>query len=419
MTVKLLPKAIFDTLDYINHEPPQCVQDYLQSLGIEQCQREYALAREFLRNYTGSADTYTAYRREVERYLHWSWLIMRRPMAEIDRNHVREYLKFVNKPPVTWIALKNHPRFINTADGDKTHNLEWRPFVIRISKAQRASGVEPKKANYQISSKSLQALFACLSTFYTYLQQEEYLSVNPIQLIRQKNRYLQKAQQTKVTRKLSSLQWQFVIDTAEQLANSDPEHERTLFLLSAFYLLGLRISELSETPGRIPKMSSFAPDKNGLWWFSTVGKGNKYRDIAVPDQMLAALKRYRISLGLSQLPSRGEDTPLIHKRRGHHGLGPRQVRNIVQWCFDIAEQKLMARGEQEAAEDLKVATVHWLRHTAISADIEFRPREHVRDDAGHENPATTERYIDADRVARHQSARLKKLRPENKVKEQS
>jgi hypothetical protein len=63
---------------------------------------------------------------------------------------------------------------------------------------------------------------------------------------------------------------------------------------------------------------------------------------------------------------------------------------------------------------LRTATVHWLRHTAISADIESRPREHVRDDAGHEDPATTERYIDTDRLARHESARHKSLIPKKK-----
>jgi hypothetical protein len=45
--------------------------------------------------------------------------------------------------------------------------------------------------------------------------------------------------------------------------------------------------------------------------------------------------------------------------------------------------------------------------------VEFRPREHVRDDAGHENPATTERYIDTDRLARHASAKKKQLKPSN------
>ena len=32
---------------------------------------------------------------------------------------------------------------------------------------------------------------------------------------------------------------------------------------------------------------------------------------------------------------------------------------------------------------LRAATAHWLRHTGISEDAKRRPRERVRDDAGH------------------------------------
>jgi len=70
---------------------------------------------------------------------------------------------------------------------------------------------------------------------------------------------------------------------------------------------------------------------------------------------------------------------------------------------------LQKAGQEDEAQDLATATVHWLRHTAISADVEHRPREHVRDDAGHENASITDRYIDTDRAARHESAKHKTL----------
>jgi len=53
------------------------------------------------------------------------------------------------------------------------------------------------------------------------------------------------------------------------------------------------------------------------------------------------------------------------------------------------------------------ATVHWLRHTGISDDVKIRPREHVRDDAGHSSSAITDKYINIERKARHQSAKNK------------
>jgi hypothetical protein len=51
-----------------------------------------------------------------------------------------------------------------------------------------------------------------------------------------------------------------------------------------------------------------------------------------------------------------------------------------------------------------------LRHTGISEDVKHRPREHVRDDAGHGSSAITDRYIDVERAERHASARNKRIR---------
>ncbi|OAI46812.1 hypothetical protein AYO45_06145, partial [Gammaproteobacteria bacterium SCGC AG-212-F23] len=282
---------------------------------------------------------------------------------------------------------------------------------VRVSKIARQHGKTAKKSDYQLSNKSIEAIFATLSSLFTFLQQEEHTDVNPVSLIRQKKGIIQRQQTRKVTRKLSKLQWTTVINTAEKMAEQNPQHERTLFLMTAFYLLGVRISELAYNRDRLATMGSFSPDKSGLWWFTTIGKGNKVRDIAVPDELLEALKYYRETLDLPPLPSREEQTPLFPKLKGKKGLGTRQIRNLVQKVFDHAIAELMQQGKKDEAEDLATATVHWLRHTAISNEVEFRPREHIRDDVGHENPATMDKYIDIDRVARHQSAQKKTLKP--------
>lgn len=409
---KIIPKPLFDTIEALDEEINPVILDYLNRLNTEQIQQEYALTLEFLRSYAGSLDTFNAYRREVERFLQWSWLVCKKSIKAIDRNDIRLFLEFIQKPPRDWIATKNVTRFIDR-EGLRQQNPAWRPFVVRISKALHKQGVKPDTDEYELTNKSIQALFAVLSTYFTFLQQETYLEVNPVQLIRQKNRFLQRQQSQKVTRRLSNTQWDFVINAIEAQANIDSDYERYLFMMSAFYLLGLRISELADTPGRVPKMGDFSPDKHDRWWFTTVGKGNKVRDVAVPNAMLEALKRYRLSRGLTPLPSRGENTPLLHKERGRGGLGTRQIRNLVQTCFDKAINKLREASKHDESQDLAVATVHWLRHTAISADVEHRPREHVRDDAGHENATITDRYIDTDRIARHESAKHKPLKPLN------
>ncbi len=410
-----IPKPLFDTLDNLT-ESAEFVLPYLKCLAVTDAEKEYRLCLEFLKSYRNSNDTFTAYRRETERFLQWAWVVCQKSLKDISRNEVRDFLQFVNNPPKSWIATANVDRFLN--DGSiRIPNPAWRPFVMRTSKINRRHGKQSDKEDYQLSNKSMEAIFAVLSSLFTFLQQENYLETNPISLIRQKKGYIQRQQVRKVTRKLSKLQWLTVISAAEDMAKEDPQHQRTYFLMSAFYLLGLRISELAYNTERLATMGSFAPDKQGLWWFTTIGKGNKMRDIAVPDELMDALKQYRTVLDLSPLPSRGEQTPLLPKLKGKQGLGSRQIRNIVQSVFDRAINTLLRKGNKDEAEDLATATVHWLRHTAISSDVEFRPREHIRDDVGHENPGTMDKYIDIDRVARHQSAQHKQLRPEAKKEE--
>ena len=75
-------------------------------------------------------------------------------------------------------------------------------------------------------------------------------------------------------------------------------------------------------------------------------------------------------------------------------------------CFDKAILNLEQQSPEEA-EILRSATVHWLRHTGISEDVKIRPREHVRDDAGHNSSAITDRYIDVELQERAKSARKK------------
>ena len=85
------------------------------------------------------------------------------------------------------------------------------------------------------------------------------------------------------------------------------------------------------------------------------------------------------------------------------------LRRLVQVCFDKAAAQLRSNNQIEEADNLGTATVHWLRHTGISEDVKSRPREHVRDDAGHSSSATTDRYIDVELQARYLSAQQKTI----------
>ena len=128
--------------------------------------------------------------------------------------------------------------------------------------------------------------------------------------------------------------------------------------------------------------------------------------------MLSALKHYRINyLNTSPYPLPGEKTPLIgHKDNPNAPMtSTRPIRRLVQQCFDLAADRLDSNGEKHEAMLLRAATVHWLRHTGISEDVKIRPREHVRDDAGHSSSAITDRYIDVELKERAKSAKNKPM----------
>jgi hypothetical protein len=81
-TLPPLPKPLFDTRELLTEEHPE-VEKYIEKLAIPEALKEFKLCCEFLKSYANSNDTYTSYRREVERLLHWSWLIAKKKLASL------------------------------------------------------------------------------------------------------------------------------------------------------------------------------------------------------------------------------------------------------------------------------------------------------------------------------------------------
>lgn len=414
----MTPSALIDNLEHLPNPFTQfdnIVAEMLANTPLlknPDFKRDLQLALCFIYSYNGSQATFNAYRREVERLLLWSWYIQSSPTTHLRRDQIEEFIHFCISPPEEWIGIKNVARF-KLHMGVRTPNDQWRPFVSHISKLEFRNGEVPLKKQHSLSQSAIRATFSILSSFYGFLMQEEAIQQNPVALIRQKSKFVKKEVTRRQVRRISNLQWDYVIETAELLAEEDPAmHERTLFIMNALLGMYLRISELVADERSAPIMGDFTKDTDGHWWFKVLSKGNKERLIAVSDDMLNALTRYRRFRDLPDLPTIAENTPLIPKNRGQGPMtSSRQVRNIVQFCFDKTYERMSEDGMRADAEDLRVATVHWLRHTGISEDVKTRPKEHVREDAGHASMATTDRYIDTEYRERHASGRKKTLRP--------
>lgn len=407
------PIPLFDDLKNIDQTTCFYTNDYLKNQS-KPMQEDYKRAHNFLISYRGSQGTFNSYRREIERLMQWSWLMVDKALKDIRREDIEAFIQFCQKPPVHWIGLKKAPRFIEK-EGRRIPNPEWRPFVATLSKTSHQKGKKPDIQDFELSTGSVKESFAILSSFYNFLLQEEYVFMNPVALIRQKSKFIRKNQGPAKIRRLSDLQWQTVIDTARAMAEKNPRiHERTLFIMSSLYAMYLRISELTASERWIPSMNHFHRDSEGNWWFTTVGKGNKQRLIAVSNAMLTALMRWRKHMNLSSLPSPADNSPLLPRTKGRGPISSTNyIRRIVQRCFNAAIEQLNKKGLALEAETLTEATVHWLRHTGISDDVKLRPREHVRDDAGHSSSATTDKYIDIELKERHRSAKHKPINVED------
>ena len=160
--------------------------------------------------------------------------------------------------------------------------------------------------------------------------------------------------------------------------------------------LYLRVSELSDRSSWEPVWKHFWQDSDGNSWLKVLGKGNKLRDVSVPNSLWPYIKRYQ-DYRQSQSVSFGLNAALVAKNRGVGGMTARQLRRIVQYAFDVAHDKMRAEGFVEEAQALREATTHWLRHTGASEDIATRPLKYMADDSGHASMGTTDQvYIQSD-----------------------
>jgi integrase/recombinase XerD len=394
---------LFDSSKYFNLVPRNetfselspDVEAFVLGLNVEGAVEDYRYTKEFLTSYSKkSQDTYDKFRGDAERLLLWCWLIKEKSLPELRRRDLEEYTDFVASPILSWQGQHTERRFLSS-NGLRVPNGRWRPF--------RAAGAGKGRLN----TKSWQGLFSNISVYFNYLMAEDYVAGNHIPIVKKNCPYLRKETGINTAKRLSELQWDYLLNTAMSMADQDPHHERTLFVIASLKSLKLRISELAERPNWLPVMSHFHRDHEGNWWYRTFGKGSKERDVSISNEYLGFLKRYRTYRGLSPLPSKDSSEPIIESRMSHRGLGTRQLRNIVEEAFKQSCDALLQDGFEVEASELRAATTHWLRHTGASMEVAAgRDLSHVQADLGHGSIRTTdELYVDSDNMERASSAR--------------
>lgn len=356
-----------------------------------------------------SEHTYDRFRNDVERFILWSFIEKKKPIDHLRKSDFLEYADFCWQPPVKWIGTSNQERF-KIANGYSAANELWFPFKIQSPKSQKANYVIDKK-KYRPSQQTLTSMFTAVIAFYNYLMSEDLCIGNPAQIAKKDCRHFIIDSQVKEIKRLTVSQWQYVLDTAVEMADENPIFERNLFVIAALKTLFLRISELSERPNWSPIMSHFWQDEDENWWLKVFGKSRKLRDITVPTDFIPFLERYRTSRGLLGLPVSNENTILVEKIRGQGGMTSRHLRRLVQSVFDQAYENMRLSESANKALKLKEASSHWLRHTGASMEIaRGRPLKDVSEDLGHASMATTDTvYVQSENKQRAASGKKRKV----------
>lgn len=337
----------------------------------------------WLAEFQDSPHTLRNYRKEVERLLLWSILELGKPLSSLQREDIARYQAFLADPqPLDrWCGART-----------SRTNPAWRPFEGPLSAASRH-----------------QAL-VILNSLFDYLTEAGYLAGNPISLVRSRSRRAANQNAQTIERFLDQDLWQFVLGFVDRLPREThgqrARQERVRYLLSFFYLLGPRISEVATHT-----MGSFV-ERRGKWWWHVIGKGSKEAYIPVNQEMLAALERYRTFLGLSPLPAPDEEVPLALNVSGTRGVTTNMIYRLIKDILHKAAKELEAI-QPHKADRLRRASAHWLRHTAIThqadAGIELR---YLNKSARHSKLETTAIYLHADEDAWHEAMEKHKLQRE-------
>ena len=299
-----------------------------------------------------------------------------KPLSSLNRDDFVAYSAFLAdpSPAEVWCGPRRSRQ-------GTTRDQNWRPFVGPLSPTAR------------------RAALTIVNSMLTYLVQAQYLAANPLALVRQRYHHtMHTSGQAVLQCAFDDEEWAALVEELEDSPQGFNQ-ERERYLVALLYFLALRVGELTtHTMGDFRQV-------RGQWSFFVLGKGNKPGEIPVNEHLLAALTRFRCSLGLSAAPEAHDPLPLLPAGRDNTPLSARRINQIIKALVARVAQRLAAQAPHKAAH-LRQASAHWFRHTSLTRQaakgIHFT---HLKANARHSKLDTTMLYIHTETDARHAAMR--------------
>ena len=329
-------------------------------------------------NGTGRTATQRAYRKEAERLLLWAVLERGKPISSLRVEDINAFKAFLAAPPARWCGPRHRQRW----------SPLWRPL------------------EGPLSPLALRQALVVLRSLFVFLVSQNYLVGNPfagVSVPREAGRSLGSR------RALTFGQWDALDERLEALPD-DPVGRRRARAIRWLYATGLRISELANAHcGDLQHVGYRLPDgtEDSGWLLGVVGKGDKHRQVPVPERLVAELQD---ELGRNAL-----EPDVLHGSNKDVAILVRFESGVAQPLSTSGLAKglktVLARCAQEMSDDdakqLRKASAHWFRHTHGTHALNGRPGEGagvpiqvVQNNLGHASIGTTSGYLTTERDAR-------------------
>lgn len=403
-----VPSAELSGVNGTNRDPDRA------RLQISSVNNDLEAIHKFLEAYKDSPNTQRMYTKECERLLLWAIIERRKAFSSLTMDDLAKYFEFLKQPksPGRWAWPK-----VDRASKD------WRPF-----NAPRDKDGNPLEAP-GLSPASVRVAMSAIDSLLAYLVDAGYLMRNPMRLFRQRSRLAhapsaqhgsisegdaiaathqaiaEGAPRLMVERFLDEDMRNAVYRAIDAMPNETPDdrfnQERTRFMVKFMFLLAPRGGELVRS-----NMNNFQ-DLHGCWFWVIARKGGKVKSTALPGEMLQALRRWRLFLGMDPLPGRNDMAPALpsSRDRSKH-IKLRRLNYILENLAFKAAAMLEQDPDMAAkADKLRLVSSHWGRHTGITImGKSGMDKRFMQLDAAHEDIRTTNIYTHEEIEARHREA---------------